>query len=216
MTQRRPVYDPLKRLGDVLLAGAALVLTAPIQLAIAISVRRNLGSPSLFRQRRPGRYGQPFTLVKFRTMRDVDGDGGVGSDAERLTPFGIWLRSTSLDELPTLWNVVKGDMSLVGPRPLLMSYLGRYSTEQARRHEVRPGITGLAQVRGRNALRWEDKLAADVEYVTHRSAALDVRIIAKTVGSVLQRDGISSPGEATMSEFMGSGHEVTGPCLEAS
>ena len=149
-------------------------------------------------------------------MRNPDLAGGVVSDAERLTGFGAWLRSTSLDELPTLWNVVKGDMSLVGPRPLLMAYLGRYSPEQRRRHDVRPGITGLAQVRGRNAMQWADKLSADVEYVATRSLALDIRIVARTVQSVVRREGISSPGEATMAEFMGNGREVTAPCLEAS
>jgi lipopolysaccharide/colanic/teichoic acid biosynthesis glycosyltransferase len=154
-------------------------------------------------------------LVKFRTMRDADEAAGIVSDADRLTRFGTLLRSTSLDELPTLWNVLKGDISLVGPRPLLMAYLGRYSEAQARRHEVRPGITGLAQVRGRNALMWNDRLAADVEYVANRSLVLDVHIIAKTVRSFLQREGISSPGEATMAEFMGN-DEAVAACLKAS
>lgn len=215
-SSRSPIYDPLKRLLDVLAASVVLALTAPVQLVVMALVRRNLGSPVLFRQRRPGLHGEPFTLVKFRTMRDVDDAAGVTSDADRLTMFGSWLRSTSLDELPTLWNVLKGDMSLVGPRPLLMSYLTRYTAEQSRRHEVRPGITGLAQVRGRNALMWSDRFAADVEYVTNRSLALDLHIVAKTVRSVLQREGISSPGEATMAEFMGDNHEVAVPCLKAS
>jgi lipopolysaccharide/colanic/teichoic acid biosynthesis glycosyltransferase len=217
MTPRRlKSYDSVKRLVDVAAAGSVLLLTAPLQLVIAALVRRNLGSPALFRQQRPGLYGKPFTLVKFRTMRNPDAARGVVSDADRLTSFGAWLRSTSLDELPTLWNVVRGDMSLVGPRPLLMAYLSRYSPEQGRRHDVRPGITGLAQVRGRNAIQWDDKFAADVEYVTARSLALDIRIVARTVRSVVRREGISSPGEATMAEFMGNGHEVTAPCLEAS
>ena len=214
-SRRSPVYDPLKRLVDVLAAAVVLVVTAPVQLVVMALVRRNLGSPALFRQRRPGLNGEPFTLVKFRTMRDPDEAAGIVSDADRLTRFGTWLRSTSLDELPTLWNVLKGDMSLVGPRPLLMAYLSRYSEEQARRHEVRPGITGLAQIRGRNALMWNDRLAADVEYVASRSIALDVHIIAKTVRSVLQREGISSPGEATMAEFMGN-DEAVAACLKAS
>jgi lipopolysaccharide/colanic/teichoic acid biosynthesis glycosyltransferase len=215
MTPRRhKPYDSVKRLVDVVAAGSVLLLTAPLQLVVAALVRRNLGSPVLFRQQRPGLYGKPFTLVKFRTMKDADVEAGLVSDADRVTDFGAWLRSTSLDELPTLWNVVKGDMSLVGPRPLLMAYLGRYSPEQSRRHDVRPGITGLAQVRGRNAMKWPEKFAADVEYVRNRSLALDLRIIGRTVRSVLQREGISSPGEATMAEFMGN--EAVDQCLKAS
>lgn len=205
-------YDRLKRLIDMLAAAAALVMTAPVQVAITAFVRRELGSPALFKQLRPGLDGKPFTLVKFRTMLDPDVQGGLVSDADRLTSFGRWLRSTSLDELPTLWNVLKGDMSLVGPRPLLMVYLGRYNAGQARRHEVRPGITGLAQVRGRNTLMWGDRFAADVEYVDNRSLVLDLRIIAKTFKGVLGREGITGPGEATMAEFLGPHHEVETPC----
>jgi sugar transferase EpsL len=158
----------------------------------------------LFRQRRPGLHGQIFTIIKFRTMTDVrDAQGNLLSDAERLTRFGRFLRSTSLDELPELWNVLRGDMSLVGPRPLLMQYLPRYTPEQARRHEVRPGVTGWAQVNGRNALSWEQKFALDVWYVDHVSLRLDAKIIALTVWKILQREGISQPGQATMEEFQG-------------
>jgi lipopolysaccharide/colanic/teichoic acid biosynthesis glycosyltransferase len=158
----------------------------------------------LFRQTRAGLGGRPFRVVKFRTMRDVDPRRGLVTDAERLTPFGRWLRSTSLDELPTLWNVLSGDMTLVGPRPLPVRYLPRYSPTQGRRHEVRPGITGLAQVRGRNLLGWDAKLALDVSYVDARCAALDLRILRDTVVAVLRRDGITAEGEATAPEFLGS------------
>ncbi len=197
-------YDRFKRVIDVVLASLGLVSTAPVQAVIALLVRRRLGPPVFFRQQRPGLNGQPFILVKFRTMlADVDATGPA-SDAVRLTPFGGWLRSTSLDELPTLWNVLKGDMSLVGPRPLLMAYLDRYTPEQARRHDVRPGITGLSQVRGRNALTWEQKFAADIEYVDQVSLCLDLRIVAATVGSVIRRQGVNAVGEATMPEFLGN------------
>jgi lipopolysaccharide/colanic/teichoic acid biosynthesis glycosyltransferase len=195
----------LKRLFDLLAASLALlVLTLPL-LALAWQIRRKLGSPVLFRQVRPGLHGQPFTMVKFRTMTDECGpDGALLPDAQRLTPFGRFLRSSSLDELPELWNVLKGDMSLVGPRPLLMEYLPLYTPEQARRHAVRPGITGWAQVNGRNAISWADKFVLDVWYVEHRSLWLDVKILWRTVRKVLVRDGISAAGEATMPKFTGS------------
>ncbi len=182
----------------------ALALLSPLLLAIAGSVRVAIGSPVLFRQQRPGLGGRPFTILKLRTMTDErDGQGNLLPDAQRLPAFGRFLRSTSLDELPALWNVLKGDMSLVGPRPLLMQYLDRYTPEQARRHEVRPGITGWAQVNGRNALSWEEKFALDVWYVDHVSLALDLRIIGATIGKIVKREGISQPGQATMEEFRG-------------
>lgn len=192
-----------KRAFDLILTAPALVVSAPVQAVIAVAVARKLGRPVLFRQQRPGLDGRPFELVKFRTMLPVDESVGRVEDADRLTGFGRWLRATSLDELPTLWNIVKGDMSLVGPRPLLMRYLPRYSPEQARRHEVRPGLTGLAQVNGRNALTWEAKFALDVEYVDRQSLGLDLRILLATIMPVLRRDGISATGDVTMPEFMG-------------
>lgn len=192
-----------KRAVDVVVASVVLAASLPVQVGVAITVRTSMGSPVLFRQPRPGKDGVVFELVKFRTMRNPDAERVT--DAERLTPLGRFLRSTSLDELPTLWNVVKGDMSLVGPRPLLVEYLPRYSPEQARRHEVRPGITGLAQVSGRNAISWEQKLTLDVEYVDHQSLALDLQILARTAVSVLRRHGISAQGEATMAPFLGGG-----------
>lgn len=194
-------YDVAKRVVDVLVAAVGLFVTAPLQAAIACLVAHRLGQPVLFRQQRPGLEGRPFTLVKFRTMREPDPAAGLVIDADRLTPFGARLRSTSLDELPTLWNVLRGDMSLVGPRPLLMQYLDRYTPEQARRHAVRPGITGLAQVSGRNTLSWKQKFAADIEYVDHRSIGLEMRILARTVVSVLMRHGIAADGDVTMAEF---------------
>jgi lipopolysaccharide/colanic/teichoic acid biosynthesis glycosyltransferase len=196
-------YDPLKRLIDVVVAGTILVLSAPLQAAVAIVIRRRLGTPVLFRQDRPGRGEQVFTLVKFRTMTDVDESRGLVTDEQRLTRLGGVLRSMSLDELPTLWNVLRGEMSLVGPRPLLIRYLNRYSAEQRRRHEVRPGITGLAQVSGRNSLTWEEKFALDVEYVDNRSLRLDLTILLRTVLSVLRQSGITAEGDATMPEFLG-------------
>ncbi|GAA4407778.1 sugar transferase [Fodinibacter luteus] len=196
-------YDVAKRGVDVTVSAIGLVLTAPLQLVTAAVVLVAHGRPVLFRQPRPGKDGIVFELVKFRTMRHADAANYV-TDAERLTSVGRFLRSTSLDELPTLWNVLKGDMSLVGPRPLLVEYLPRYSPEQSRRHEVRPGVTGLAQVSGRNGLTWEEKFALDVEYVDRRSLRLDVWILARTVGSVLRRQGISGGGEVTMSVFLGS------------
>jgi lipopolysaccharide/colanic/teichoic acid biosynthesis glycosyltransferase len=203
------VYAAVKRILDVAVAAALLIVTSPIQAIVALGIRRDLGSPVLFRQERPGRYGRPFTLVKFRTMRTSDGPMTSETDADRLTPLGRWLRAMSLDELPTLWNVVRGDMSLVGPRPLLLEYLERYSPEEFRRHDVRPGITGLAQVRGRNALSWGEKFAADVEYVDHMGPALDARILLATFAAVLRREGISAPGFATMPAFEGHGQRGT-------
>ena len=199
----RVLYLPVKRAFDVLVAVVGLVASAPVMAAVAVAVRRDVGVPVFFRQQRPGRHGVPFELVKFRTMRTIDETDGVANDAERLTPFGRWLRSTSLDELPTLWNVLRGDMSLVGPRPLLMEYLDRYNPTQARRHEVRPGVTGLAQVRGRNLLSWDEKFAADVEYVDRVSLRLDARILAATLVTVLRRQGVSAPDAATMHLFTG-------------
>mgnify|MGYP003799965917 FL=1 len=176
----------------------------PLMLCLALAVRFRLGSPVLFRQERPGLHGRPFMLVKFRTMTGAaDTDGRPLPDADRLTRFGRFLRSTSLDELPELWNVLKGDMSLVGPRPLLMEYLPLYSPRQSRRHEVKPGLTGWAQVNGRNALTWEDRLEMDVWYVENRSWLLDLKIIWKTIGIVLHREGISQQGSATMEKFQG-------------
>jgi lipopolysaccharide/colanic/teichoic acid biosynthesis glycosyltransferase len=204
MTGRLLTYAHVKRAIDVAVSGVGLVLCAPLLAAVAVAVRRDVGRPVLFRQRRPGRYGHPFELVKFRTMTTPGGVAGVGDDAQRLTTLGRRLRSSSLDELPTLWNVLRGDMSLVGPRPLLMEYLERYTPEQGRRHAVRPGVTGLAQVRGRNALSWEEKFAADVEYVDSLGFSTDARILLATVGSVLRRHGISAPGSATMPVFQGS------------
>ena len=195
-------YDVLKRGLDIAVSAIGLVVSAPVQLVTAGVVLRAHGHPVLFRQLRPGKDGVVFELVKFRTMRHPDATHVT--DADRLTSVGRFLRSTSLDELPTLWNVLKGDMSLIGPRPLLVEYLPRYSPQQARRHEVRPGVTGLAQVSGRNGLSWEDKFALDVEYVEQRSLVLDLTILVRTVRSVLRRQGINSEGEATMSVFMGS------------
>ncbi len=196
----------MKRCFDLVVAVVALLALAVPLLVLVWLVRCKLGSPVLFRQVRPGLNGKPFEMVKFRTMTDERGaDGALLPDAQRLTPFGLFLRASSLDELPELWNVIKGDMSLVGPRPLLMEYLPLYTPEQARRHEVRPGITGWAQVNGRNAISWEEKFALDVWYVDHLSLWLDMRIVWMTVRKVLVRDGISAEGEATMPRFTG-GH----------
>jgi lipopolysaccharide/colanic/teichoic acid biosynthesis glycosyltransferase len=195
----------MKRLFDLLLASLALLLLGIPLLFLIWQVRRKLGSPVFFCQTRPGLHGKPFKMIKFRTMTDTRGpDGQLLPDADRLTPFGRFLRASSLDELPELWNVLKGDMSLVGPRPLLMEYLPLYSPEQARRHEVRPGITGWAQVNGRNALSWGDKFKLDVWYVDHGSIGLDIKILWLTVRKVLVREGISAAGEATMTKFTGS------------
>ena len=195
----------MKRLLDFIAALLGLIaLALPLLLLMAL-IRRKLGSPVFFTQVRPGMHGKPFKMVKFRSMiSERSTDGELLPDAVRLTPFGRFLRSTSLDELPELWNVLKGDMSLVGPRPLLMEYLPLYSPEQARRHEVRPGITGWAQVNGRNAIAWEDKFKLDVWYVDHCSLWLDIKILWLTVKKVLVREGISAAGEATMGKFTGS------------
>lgn len=194
-----------KRLFDIVASAVALVMFAPLLAFISWQVRRKMGSPVLFRQVRPGLHGKPFEMIKFRTMRDaLDAQGNPLPDAERLVPFGKFLRASSLDELPELWNVLKGEMSLVGPRPLLMEYLPLYSPEQARRHEVRPGVTGWAQVNGRNALGWDEKFKLDVWYVDNQSFWLDVKILFMTVKKVLVKDGISADGEATMSKFTGN------------
>lgn len=195
----------LKRCFDIFAAGAGLILLSPVIAIVAYLIRKRLGSPVLFRQVRPGLNGKPFEMVKFRTMRDaVDANGNPLPDAQRMTPFGSFLRSSSLDELPELWNVIKGDMSLVGPRPLLMEYMPLYDTEQLRRHEARPGVTGWAQINGRNALSWEEKFKLDVWYVDNQSLWLDIKIIFLTIKKVLVRDGISADGEVTMSKFTGS------------
>lgn len=198
----------MKRAFDFVVSTVLLVSLSPFLLVVAMLVRTKLGSPVLFRQMRPGKDAKPFRMLKFRTMTDARGpDGAPLLDKERLTPFGRFLRSTSLDELPELWNVLKGDMSLVGPRPLLMEYLPLYSPEQARRHEVRPGVTGWAQVNGRNALSWEEKFVHDVWYVDNRSFWLDLKILWLTIRKVLIRDGISAVGDATMPVFHGSRKE---------
>lgn len=195
----------LKRAVDLILGITAVILLSPILLITAILVSQKLGSPILFTQVRPGKDGKPFKMVKFRTMRDaIDAQGNPLPDAERLTPFGRRLRSTSIDELPELWNVIKGEMSLVGPRPLLMEYLPLYNQEQAKRHDLKPGMTGWAQINGRNAISWEDKFKLDTWYVQHQSLWLDIKIMALTVKKVLVRDGISADGEATMTRFTGS------------
>lgn len=194
----------MKRSLDVLVSALALVIFSPLLLVTAVLVRWKLGRPVLFRQDRPGIHGRPFTLVKFRTMRDAPVDPTDGSaDRDRLTPFGAKVRSTSLDELPELWNVLKGDMSLVGPRPLLMHYLPLYSERQARRHEVKPGITGWAQINGRNNSPWADRLEMDVWYVENQSFLLDLKILAKTIPSALRRSGVSQEGQATVEYFTG-------------
>jgi sugar transferase EpsL len=194
----------VKRLFDLVVSLIGLLLCAPLMIVIAIVIRVTMGYPIFLRQQRPGLHGRPFTLYKFRTMTDArDAQGNLLPDASRLTSFGCFLRQTSLDELPELFNVLKGDMSLVGPRPLLMQYLDRYTSEQMRRHEAKPGITGWAQVNGRNAITWEQKFALDVWYVEHWSLWLDLRIIALTVWKILKREGISRPGQATAEEFLG-------------
>lgn len=198
-----------KRMLDLTIGLVVGVATLPLQILLALVVRRKLGSPVLFKQERPGKDATPFTMLKFRTMTDARGpDGALLSDDERLTPFGAALRSTSLDELPELYNVIRGDMSLVGPRPLLMRYLDRYTSQQVRRHEVRPGITGLAQVSGRNRLSWDEKFDLDIEYVEQVSLRLDISILARTFKSVFLRHDVAAQDEATAPEFMGSSDET--------
>lgn len=195
----------LKRICDVVIASTALLLLSPLYAYVAYKVRKNLGSPVLFRQVRPGLHGKPFEMIKFRSMKDaVDENGNPLPDSERLTAFGKMLRATSLDEMPELWNVIKGDMSIVGPRPLLMEYLPLYNSEQAKRHNVRPGMTGHAQVNGRNAISWEEKFKLDTWYVEHQSLWLDFKIMLKTVKKVIAKDDISAEGEVTMTKFTGT------------
>ena len=195
----------IKRLMDIFLSSVALVVLAPVIGVVALLVALNLGTPVVFKQLRPGYKGKPFTIYKFRTMLEAsDAKGQALPDHERLTSFGKFLRSSSLDELPELWNVFKGDMSLVGPRPLRMDYLPRYSLEQARRHDILPGVTGWAQINGRNAISWDEKFKLDVWYVDHQSLWLDIKILWLTVLKVFRRDGISAAGHATMPDFMGS------------
>ncbi|OTG71210.1 sugar transferase [Acinetobacter sp. ANC 4218] len=195
----------LKRVLDVMIASTALLLLSPVYFFVAYKVRKNLGSPVLFRQLRPGLHGKPFEMIKFRSMKDaVDENGNPLPDSERLTPFGQMLRATSLDEMPELWNVIKGEMSIVGPRPLLMEYLPLYNSQQAKRHNVRPGMTGHAQVNGRNTISWEEKFKLDTWYVENQSLWLDFKIMLKTVKKVLAKDDISAEGEATMTKFTGT------------
>lgn len=199
----------LKRLFDFLTSLVALILLSPIIAIVAWKIRNNLGSPVLFRQARPGKNGELFEMVKFRTMKDAVDENGIPlPDSERMTPFGNKLRNSSLDELPELWNVLKGEMSLVGPRPLLEQYLPLYSNEQARRHEVRPGVTGWAQINGRNALSWDEKFALDVWYVDNRSFLLDMRILFLTVKKVFVKEGISAEGHVTIEPFKGNKNDT--------
>ena len=197
-------YDTLKRVADLAVGVPLFVVTLPIQAAAALAILGTMGRPVLFTQTRPGLNGEPFEMRKFRTMHPENPARGWTDDASRLTPVGRFLRSTSIDELPTIWNIVQGNLSLVGPRPLLMRYLERYTPEQARRMEVRPGLTGLAQVSGRNALTWEERFAYDVEYVDNRSLLLDLKILWRTVVVVLRRDGVSANDHVTMPEFYGT------------
>lgn len=199
----------IKRFLDIVLSACALIVLSPVILVVAILVRVKLGSPVIFCQERPGKDEEIFKLYKFRSMTDErDGEGQLLSDEVRLTKFGRLLRSTSLDELPELWNILKGDMSIVGPRPLLVKYLPRYTEEQRHRHDVRPGLTGLAQVRGRNTISWEERFAYDVDYVAHVSLLLDIKIIFLTIVVILRRDGIHSPTSETQEEFLGSELEI--------
>jgi lipopolysaccharide/colanic/teichoic acid biosynthesis glycosyltransferase len=198
----------MKRLFDFCASLCGLILLSPIIALVAWKIRKNLGSPVLFRQTRPGLSGKPFEMVKFRTMKDaVDTQGNPLPDSERMTPFGDKLRNSSLDELPELWNVLKGDMSLVGPRPLLMQYLPLYNKEQARRHDVRPGVTGWAQINGRNAISWEDKFNLDVWYVDNQSLSLDIKILFLTIKKVLIKEGITSEGHVTAEAFKGTSND---------
>lgn len=198
----------LKRAFDIVASASALVVLSPVLAITAHKVKKELGSPVLFRQTRPGLHGKPFEMIKFRTMKDVtDEEGNALPDSERLTDFGKKLRASSLDELPELWNVLKGDMSLVGPRPLLMEYLPLYNAEQAKRHNVRPGVTGYAQVNGRNSLSWEDKFKLDIWYVEHQTFLLDMKILLKTVIKVIIKDGINQSEEVTMTRFTGKKNE---------
>lgn len=195
----------LKRLLDIVIAGTALIILSPLYAFVAYRVKKNLGSPVLFRQVRPGLHGKPFEMIKFRSMKDaVDAQGNLLPDSERLTPFGKMLRSSSLDEMPELWNVIKGDMSIVGPRPLLMEYLPLYNEEQAKRHIVRPGMTGHAQVNGRNAISWEEKFKLDTWYVENRSLWLDFKIMVKTLLVVVRRENISQANHVTTENFKGN------------
>ncbi len=195
----------MKRVIDFTGALIGLVVLSPVILVVALLIKRRLGGPVLFRQVRPGLDGKPFEMIKFRTMRDAYDSNGVPlPDSQRMTPFGSFLRSSSLDELPELWNVLKGEMSLVGPRPLLMEYLPLYNERQYLRHKVRPGVTGWAQINGRNALGWPEKFELDVWYVENRSIWLDIKIVALTIKKVIKKDGISASGEATMSKFTGN------------
>lgn len=208
--RRKLAARACKRSVDLVLASIGLLATAPLLGAAALAVQSSIGSPVFFRQTRIGRGGRAFRVYKLRTMTDArDAAGHLLPDEERITRLGHWIRASSIDELPQLWNVIRGDMSLVGPRPLLPQYLPRYSRSQARRHEVRPGITGWAQIHGRNELSWEERFERDVWYVDHWSLALDAEILVKTVGKVLRRDGIAQSGRATMSEFLGSPSEST-------
>lgn len=200
-----------QRLLDLILASLGVIVAGPAFLIVALLVRRKVGTPIFFRQQRLGKDGRPFSVIKFRTMTDArDGDGTMLPDDQRMTPFGDFLRRSSLDELPELLNVLRGEMSLVGPRPLFIHYADRYTPEQMRRHEVRPGLTGWAQVNGRNAIAWEEKFAYDVWYVEHQSLLFDLKIICLTVGRVMRRSGINEAGHATMSEYMGAAQHSDG------
>lgn len=205
MSIPRLPYPKVKRVIDISASGVLFLVSLPVQAIVALLIAARMGRPVLFRQPRPGLHGRIFTLLKFRTMLTEDPARGLVTDEQRLTRLGKALRASSLDELPSLWNVLRGDMSLVGPRPLLVEYLPLYSAEQARRHDVRPGITGLAQVNGRNALTWEEKFALDVRYVDEQSLSMDARILFDTIRAVIVRDGINETGQVTMSRFEGSG-----------